>query len=276
MSNRQLEEIMDDNSNLQMASVLGLSVDELQQLDYDVDTNESDDGLLYEYVVHFKKSSPTELLRKIDGLTSSNCVHLQPYEFEDDPFDEDLKWDIFSSDQLNNLLSNLQSAEKLLKEMPNSNDQFIFLVMLHAHIVASLEAFLSSIFIHKVTNSDKLIRKIIETDHHFEEQKISLRDIYNKHENIQNIVGDYLKRIIFHKMKVVRRLYKSVLNIELGNISWLLDAISVRHHCTHRAGYDEEGNKVDLTAEYTRDLIEKCSEFGKKINSEVTLVDIKL
>ena len=275
MSNRQLEEQMEDNSNRQLASVLGLTTDELDQLDYEIHTNESNDGLVYEYVVHFQESSPQEILNKINGLSSRNYVYLQPYELETDPYDEELIWDICSSEQLDNLLSSMKSAQVLLSNLPDGEEQFHFFVMLHAHIVASIEAFLSSTYIHVVTNTDNLIRKVIETEPHFKDQKISFSDIYTKQENIQKIVGDYLKGIIFHKLKVARRLYKSVLNTEFGDIKWLIDAIAIRHHCTHRCGRDKEGNKVDITADSINELINNSITFCQRINSEV-IVSTKL
>lgn len=273
MSNRQLEEQTEANSDLKIASALGLSIDEFHQLDCEISTHESDDGLIYEYVIHFQESSPKEILEKIEGLSFRNQVYLQPYELEADPYDDELIWDISSSEQLGNLLSNLDSGKKLLETVASSEDQFHFLVMLHAHIVASIEAFLSSTFIHTVTNSEQLIRKIVEAEPHFNEQKISFGEIYKKHEDIQSIVGDYLKGLIFHKIKMVRRLYKSVLNIELGDISWLSGAITIRHHCTHRAGYDKQGKRVVLTVESTKELINKSIELGVEINTKATLID---
>lgn len=275
MSNRQLEEQAEANSDLRIASALGLSIDEFHQLDCEISTNESDDGLIYEYVIHFHDSSPKKILEKIEGLSFRNQVHLQPYELETDPYDDELIWDINSSEQLNNLLSNLESAKNILDtvEPSKDQDQFHFLVMLHAHIVASIEAFLSSTFIHTVTNSEQLIRKVVEAEPYFNEKKISFSEIYNNHDDIQSIVGDYLKGLTFHKIKIVRRLYKSVLNIELGNISWLSGAITIRHHCTHRAGYDKQGNKIVLTVESTRNLINKSTDLGVTINSKATLID---
>jgi hypothetical protein len=266
MSCRQLEEQMEFEGSEQLASILGLSIDELQELDYQISPNESNDGLIYEYVVTFEDSSPQNILDKIDGLCSGNCVYLQPYELESDPYEEELIWDILSSEQFDNFILNIESAKQLNN---NQNDNFQTFVMLHAHIVASIEAFLSSSFIHSVTNNDALIRKVIETTPHFKEQTISLSEVYSKQDNIQNIVGDYLKGIIFHKIKIAASLYKSVLNIDLGEIKWLTNAIAIRHHCTHRAGYDKQGKKVDVTQYSIDELITKSLSFCERINSAV-------
>lgn len=55
MSNRQLEEMQEKLANQKLASVLGISYDELRELEWDIDTNESDDGLIYKYIVTFSE-----------------------------------------------------------------------------------------------------------------------------------------------------------------------------------------------------------------------------
>jgi hypothetical protein len=142
--------------------------------------------------------------------------------------------------------------------------------------VASIEAFLSSTFIHSVANSDDLIRKVIESEPQFKEQKMPLSDIYSKHENIKSIVADYLKGIIFHKIRVAARLYKSVLGIEFGDTKWLSDAIATRHDCTHRGGFNKQGEKINVSESSISELIEKSTAFCRRIHSEVILVTIKL
>jgi hypothetical protein len=41
---------------------------------------------------------------------------------------------------------------------------FFGFVLLHAHVIAAMEEFLSGTFIHEITNSDELMKKLIETD----------------------------------------------------------------------------------------------------------------
>ncbi len=57
MSNRQLEEMQEKLANQKLASELGISYDDLLELEWDIDTNESDDGLIYEYIVTFSEES---------------------------------------------------------------------------------------------------------------------------------------------------------------------------------------------------------------------------
>lgn len=274
MSNRQLEEQQELQGNQLLATALGLSINELEQLDYEISSNESNDGLVYEYVISFDEFCSKAILDKVDGLTSGKYVYLQPYELEAEPYEEELIWDILSSKQFDIFLLSIKSAKFLLDILPSREEEkFQFLVMLHAHIVASVEAYLSSTFIHSVTNSDVLIRKMIETDPHFKAQTISLSDIYIKQENIKSVVADYLKGIIFHKVKIAARLYKSVLNVDFGDIKWLTTAITTRHHCTHRGGYDKQENRINVTKSSISELIKSSVHFCQRINSEMTVIN---
>ena len=90
MSNRQLEEKLEEESDKRIAAALGISIDDLNQLDFEISSNESDEGLVYEYIIHFQDSSPKEILEKIEGLSSRNYVYLEPFELEADPYENEL------------------------------------------------------------------------------------------------------------------------------------------------------------------------------------------
>jgi hypothetical protein len=68
MSNRQLEERHEEEQNQQLAEHLGLTLEELDALSPNIDTNEGNDGLVYNYVLNFHRDSPSELLAKVKGL----------------------------------------------------------------------------------------------------------------------------------------------------------------------------------------------------------------
>jgi hypothetical protein len=59
--------------------------------------------------------------------------------------------------------------------------------MLHAHIVAAMEKFLSATFIHEVANSGDFIRKLLETDPKIGEKKLTLKYIYKEHKKIETV-----------------------------------------------------------------------------------------
>lgn len=258
--------------NYRLADLLGITEDELEQLTYEIEGDYSNDGLLYGYIVRFDDDNEPSIMTKISGLTSGSYVSLSQWDLED-PEEDELEWEVAHSDQLEMFNKQLVEIPALLQTDIAKNAQFSLLVMLHAHVVSALEYFLSTTFIHRVTNSEKLTRKLIETDPEFGNRKFTVNEIYAQHSNIPSTVATYLKGIIFHDMRKVKPMYAEVLSYNFGDISWLFGAIRVRHDCVHRAGYDKEGTPVNVSIESIKELIRNCRALAEKIDAHVQELD---
>jgi len=204
------------------------------------------------------------IIRDFDD-DSSICVD----EYMEDIDESELYWDIQSSKQLEVYQAHISSIGKLINSDSELTSEFSFLVMCHAHIISSIELFLSSTIIHQVTNSEELIKKLIESDPEFGKRKFTLKDIFQEKEKLKVTVAIYLKELIFHKLNKVKQMYKSVLDIDFGDISLLYKAVLVRHDCVHRAGYDVEGKKTEISIESIRELINLCNDLTMKIDTSI-------
>jgi len=186
---------------------------------------------------------------------------------------EELSWVIESKSQIDTFHSQIQSVEKLLNADVDQDTKFSLLVMLHGHVVAAVEAYLASTFIHKVTNSEELTKKLVETDPTFSKRTFTLKEIFEKQENLKLTVATYLKDLIFHDLKKVKPMYKDVFGHDFGDISWLFQAILIRHHCVHRAGLDKEGNKVEISDTSVLDLVSKSIELINAVEEKANKID---
>ena len=281
VSKRKYEEMLEEQSDKELASILGISYDELCQLEWDVDTNESSDGLIYDYIYTFRDDSNLEILKKIQGIDiEGRYVYLQPWEsdyYESDYYESEIAWYIESPKQLSVLENHLNSIISLTKIVVDEPTKIDLFVMLHAHVIAAMEEFLSGTFIHEITNSDELMKKLIETDPKIGEKKLTLKDIYKENEKIKTTVAKYLKTTVakylndltFHRLNKTKEMYKQVLDIDFENIGWFFKAIKVRHHCVHRAGSDKEGKRVNITKESIIKLVDDCKELSTLISLEI-------
>lgn len=259
---------IENQQNCRLANILGITADELEQLSYDIDGDYSNDGLLYGYIVRFDDGNDPSIMSKVIGLESGSYVTLSPWDL-DDPEEEELEWEVRYSEQLETLNKHLEKIPTILQLVTMGNVQFSLLVMLHAHVVSALEQFLSTTFIHNVTNSDDLTRKLIETDPEFGNRKFTVNEIYAQHSNIKTTVATYLKGIIFHDMRKVKPMYKDVLSYDFGDIAWLFHAVKVRHDCVHRAGYDKEGKAVSVSVQSINELRANCHSFAVGIDEHL-------
>ena len=253
---------------LRLAHLLGITEDELEQIDYEIDGEYSNDGLLYGYIVRFADGNDPCVMGRINGLVSGSYVRLSQWDLED-PDEEELEWGLVNSEQLEMFNKHLAEVPAMLQMKTTPSAQFSLLVMLHAHVVSALEHFLSTTFIYRVTNSERLTRRLIETDPEFGSRKFTVSEIYTQHSNIKSTVAAYLKDFIFHEMRKVKPMFAEVLSYDFGDISWLFRAVLIRHDCVHRAGYGKDGVPVTLSADSIRELVSNCRALAEDIDSYV-------
>lgn len=200
------------------------------------------------------------------------CESLHRIE-EADYWIEQLEWYIYQQSQAGMFRTQMSNIKELLNvELKSDEAEFSMLVMLHGHVVASLEAYLAGTFIHKVTHSEKLIRKLVETDPHFSNMKFTLKEIFEKSEKLKLIVAEYLQNLIFHDLKKVKPMFKEVLDCDFGDISWLFNAVLKRHDCVHRAGLDKDGFRIELSAHSITELIKKSNQLVNNIEVKIAKV----
>jgi len=192
-----------------------------------------------------------------------------PYYDENDR-DDDMYWREEPSEQLRILKSHLNSAADLLKIDVGHNNFFSLSVMIYGHVVAATEGFLSSVFIKTTTGSEELIRRLVETDPKFSEMKFSMSQLFKERESIKDTVAAYLQKLIFHDLKKIKPMYKSVLGLDLGDIGWLFNAVSKRHDCVHRAGYGKDGSQITFDGNEIVSLIQNVRTLCDSIMTKVT------
>ncbi|PKH91198.1 hypothetical protein CXF76_12830 [Pseudoalteromonas sp. 78C3] len=167
------------------------------------------------------------------------------------------------------LLKHLSSIDTLLKIDVPSSAKFSLLVMLHGYIVSAIEGYLAGVFIHLVTNSDNLTRKLVESDPEFSKQKFTLKEIYEKQSTLKVTVSKYLKGLIFHDLKKIKPMYQTVLGHNFQDIAWLFEAVKIRHDCVHRAGYNKDGNRVLLTTGTILNLLGDVTDLSHEIEDTI-------
>ena len=67
-----------DIGNEALASALGISLEELDQLEWTIDADMGSDTLIYEVIVTFSGDSPKDILEKINGINGDHQARLNP------------------------------------------------------------------------------------------------------------------------------------------------------------------------------------------------------
>ncbi|MDO8387442.1 MAG: hypothetical protein Q7T13_13725 [Polaromonas sp.] len=184
---------------------------------------------------------------------------------DDDQYEDD--WVVEGKSRLEIFDENIEATLEILNQSVKLQYEKNLVVMLFGHVVATVEAYLSSTFIHYALSSENHMRRLVESDPEFAKRKFTVQEIFTKKEELKSDLSEYLKGLIFHDIAKVKPLYHSVLDVDFGEVKWLFQAVLVRHHCVHRAGYDKNGDEVGLKKEDVRTLTSQSTELIHEIES---------
>jgi hypothetical protein len=187
------------------------------------------------------------------------------HTYEDFEYDD---WAVTGKSRVQIFNETIVSTRVVLKtSFPETVARNVF-VMLYGYVVAAVEAYLATTFIDLTMSSDEHVRRLVETDPEFAKRTFTVKEIFTKNESLKDDVSLYLHGLIFHKVEKVKPMYKSVLGVDLGDLGWLSRAILLRHHCVHRAGYDKDGNEVEIFSEDIEQLIDRCSTLIQHVENK--------
>jgi len=201
-------------------------------------------------------------------------THTDSYDLELYPEDEDFyEIDAALDNQtpLVNVTQSLVRLRRLLAEkdkMDQSLHKFQ-LMMIYGFCVTSLEAYLSDVFAKCVMNDKNLKKKYLQSEQSLKEHKIYLSQVYDKYEKIDDVIKKEISDTTFHNLGRVQRLFKEVLNVDIGDISNLARFIHKRHDFIHRGGKDTEGKEVTTTEQEVEDLIKAVEDFCAAIDAKI-------
>lgn len=136
--------------------------------------------------------------------------------------------------------------------------------------ITCLEDYLSTTIIQEVLNEEEFFKNFVKTYHGIKNRKFDLNEIYDKLDNLRDIVKVELLDVIYHDLRKVKGMYQDTFQIEFPEIGDLMKAIKTRHDMVHRNGKNKDGEKIELTKELTFDVIDKVEKFVQEIDSKLT------
>lgn len=256
---------------MEIAKRLHLSSDELDELCWEVNVDQSKDGLIYGYFVNFADYTDSDILER---LGAEDCtVYLDHSYSNNDDYAEYLAeleaerhWESESEEHFKIFRATAKNISELSKlaDVPEDS-QFSLRVMLFMHAVSAMERLLQSTFLHEVIKSPECTQKFVENDKELKDRPMVLGTLFKVKDKLEETVSNRIGEILFHNVQQVAGLYHSVFGLQFGNVKWLQDAVLKRHDCAHRAGYTKSGEKIGLTDEEIRELLNSCRNLADDI-----------
>lgn len=267
-------EMQEQESDRHLADLLGITYDELTELDYEIETDESKDGLVYNYRVEFDTdNSPKNILQKIKNLEDGCRVYLQPWDLEQD-YDYEEQYDAITENKeylqkFRDELSNLKSLNALA--VPDKSLKDILTRQLYISVIGTMETFLSDAFINLTNDKDEFFRNFIETHPEFKKRKFELREIFEEYDKLKETAKVVMLDTIYHNLPSVSQMFKDTFKIDFPSIKEVYECVLKRHDLVHRNGKTKDGTPVEPDENALNELIKKVSEFVEEIANKLDI-----
>lgn len=142
--------------------------------------------------------------------------------------------------------------------------------LLFVNAITAFETFLSDTFTNAVVKDPAVLRKFIETNPEFKQDKFSLSEVYGVMETIESRVRANLADMLWHNIAKVMPMYKSTLNCRFPrDISGIAGAIDRRHNIVHRGGKTKDGQIVQVSKGDVSALLKQIESFAGAIDKQL-------
>jgi hypothetical protein len=141
--------------------------------------------------------------------------------------------------------------------------------LLFANAIMALEVFLSDRFINRIVTDNELIQKYMDSDHYFRERKIAFKDVFREFARAMQEVKKQLVEMVWHNLGKVKALYRDVLDIDIGEIGPLANAVQIRHDIVHRNGRDKDGSTILVTREEILAVLQDVATVADAVESQI-------
>jgi len=267
-------DMMNSEAERRLADMLNITYDELNSLSFEIETDQSDDGLIYRYRVEFSDDSPNEILNKIERLEKNGrTVHLEPWELDSEyDYDEQFEAIIENKNYLEKFETEISNLETLvLLKIPDDVLKSILNRQIYIGVIGTMETFLSEAFLNLTFDNDIYFRNFIETHPEFKQRKFELREIFAENEKLRETAKKVIIDTIFHNLPSVSLMFKDTFQIEFPQIKIVYEHVLKRHDLVHRNGKTKEGLIVETDDIAIDQLIKDVRQFVLEIASILKL-----
>lgn len=141
----------------------------------------------------------------------------------------------------------------------------------YSNVISLMEQYLSGLFINEITKNRKYLIKL-SSHGKFNADNLPLVKVINLSMNdIDNILIDKMKNLVWHRLNDIEGYFKHVFNIKFNISRELLSLLETRHDLIHRNGFNMDGQETQITEDKLVNCIRVVEDFindiDKKYNS---------
>lgn len=216
--------------------------------------------------------SDCEIQSVIDELESDGVIEWAPVHTEPDydavfEFEPNRRSDPFQFfEQRLNEVDALASAEIDHERRP------LLRQLMYSSLIAALEAYLADTMSYWVSVDQRVFRRFVSSCEEFQHQKLTLAQIFERMDALEDEVERYLQQLVWHRLDKVVPILADSLGIKKLPIAQLMSHILVRHDIIHRGGRTKDGHGVNVSDAKLKELRGDVVSFVNEIETELSRV----
>jgi hypothetical protein len=167
------------------------------------------------------------------------------------------------------LRERLQQSQQVLTLQGSAEAMGLAQKLVFGSVIGALETFLYETAYYWVETDEKALRALVAGLPAFREEKISLADVFDRHEKIKDHTKGYLQNLVWHRWDRVAPIFRHALSIRLPSTRHFEAPLLKRHDIVHRSGHDKNGILVAVTVEEIIELCSKIETFAEELDARI-------
>lgn len=164
-----------------------------------------------------------------------------------------------------------QSLDDLAGLSSLKPDDQVLQRMCFSSIITAMEAYLSDIMKREVLQNEAIKRRFVEKYSKFEKEKLSVPELYQFLDGLDNRIAKELNDTSFHNIETAKKMFRDVLLIDFPEafVPALHRAVAKRHDIVHRNGKTPGGQPVQIISRDVTELLNIVSQSMADIDRQV-------
>lgn len=246
-----------------MAECLGITCDEVEEIEPEVNENTGNDGAIYGHYLTFKEDAPRDILDKIEGLDSNDWYWLDISELYDEDYDvEQYKHIVEKKSPYDDCLISIEEATQLLgiSLKKEKKSKYVLYRQIYASLISILEAYLFERLLLSIDKDENRLANFFlfhNGAHNFDEH------------DVKKVRKHLMENILYHNLDNVSRIYTATFKFEFPPYDNIKNAVGLRHDIVHRNGKTTNGYSLIVSRKDIEHLSVDIKDFIRKIEYNI-------
>ena len=245
-----------------LAERLGITCDEVEEIEPQIKENTGSDGAVYGYYLSFKEDAPREILDKIEGLDSNDWYWMDISEVYDEDYDEEQYIHIVKKESpYKDFITSMNETLSLMDiPVKRTEQRYVLYRQIYSSIISIMETYLCERLLKSIDGDERLLRNYIL----YHKSKTDFNE-----DDIREARCFLMEKQVYHRLDKVSKIYTATFKFAFPQYGNIERAITTRNDIVHRNGKTTNRQTVIISKKDIKRISEDVKQLISKIEYDV-------